>query len=151
MVHSASFEKTFYAQMPRLLEAGTPHVAGVIGLGNALEYRKNMIDEIWLLTHETRLCRMLYDALSTLPHVQIMSPLADQPCHLVSFVINNMHAHDAATALDYYNIAVRAGNHCAQPLHTLLGHPATIRASVYAYTTEEDIARCIAAVKAICL
>ncbi len=136
-----------WADIPYKFEAGTPHIAGVIGLGAAIEFLESIgIEEIY--RHTSELTSYAYEKLRVLPYVRVFGPQAPR-LGCVSFTIEGVHAHDAAQVLDESHIAVRAGHHCAMPLHERLGVPATARASVYMYNSKEDIDRLTERVKAV--
>jgi cysteine desulfurase/selenocysteine lyase len=137
MIASVSFEKTHFAPPPQRFEAGTPDIAGVIGLGAAIEFIEEIgIDAI--SAHEEYLMSAMEELLRGLDNVSIIG----NPKHRVgaiSFTVRNAHPHDVGTVLDHEGIAVRAGHHCAQPLMRALDIPATVRASFGVYNTVEDI------------
>ncbi|HBL99005.1 TPA: cysteine desulfurase [Candidatus Dependentiae bacterium] len=140
MVLSVDWDNSTWREMPTLLEAGTPPIAQVVGLGAAIDYLER-VDFGWLERHEAALSAQLVNGISTLPGVRILGPLDKlrEKGHLVSFVVKGMHAHDVAAYLDQFKVAVRAGHHCAQPLHNKLGVPGSVRASFYLYNTEYDV------------
>ena len=137
MISSVTFEKTTFAKPPARFEAGTPNIAGVIGMAAAIDYigRVGLTGaaawEAKLLEHATR-------ALSPIPRLQIIGR-AREKGSVVSFVLEGIHPHDIGTVLDQYGIAVRAGHHCTQPLMDRFHVPATVRASMAFYNTPEEI------------
>lgn len=140
MIHSASFEGATWGTMPHLLEAGTPPVAGAIGLQAALNFMTSCAPFSELSKHETALCIRLINALKKMPGIHIVTDHVNSTHqHIVSFYHESVHAHDIASFLGENNIAVRAGNHCAQPLIDLLNIPALVRVSIGLYNTEQDI------------
>ncbi|MBM3886505.1 cysteine desulfurase [Candidatus Dependentiae bacterium] len=142
MISHVSYERASWAAMPHLLEAGTPPIAGVIGLHAAINFINTNISFPALAQHETALCKALITGLNTLPGIHIVTDTGDSTNahqHIVSFYHDTIHAHDIASCLGEKNIAVRAGNHCVQPLIALLKIPALVRISVGAYTTLHDI------------
>ena len=141
MVSEVTFSHATWAQPPQRFEAGTPAIAQVIGLGAAIDYLQQNIDFVELQRHEAALCAQVIDGLTTLERVRILGPIDElKRCgHLVSFIVEGMHAHDVAAYLDAHAIAARAGHHCAQPLMKLLGIPACVRVSFYAYNSAEEI------------
>lgn len=147
MVLSVDLKESRWRPMPNKLEAGTPAIAQVIGLGAALEYLMDEVDFAWLEKHEAMLSRRLIEGLERYEDVRILGPVEQMKTHghLVSFSIKGFHAHDVAAYLDTFGIAVRAGHHCAQPLHTKLDVPNSVRASFYLYNTEDDIVRLLEA------
>ncbi|MBM4168178.1 MAG: cysteine desulfurase [Ignavibacteria bacterium] len=145
MIKSVSFSKTMYADLPHKFEAGTPHIAGAIGLGAAIDYIGELaMEEVAL--HERRLVQDLTDALTDLPGVQIIGT-ATNKAGVVSFTIDGIHPHDIGTILNEDGIAVRTGQHCAQPVMDFFGIPATARASVALYNTTKDIQDLVAGVR----
>ncbi len=137
MIESVSFEKTTYAAIPARFEAGTPNVAGAVGLAAAIDYLEAVgLDRID--RHERALAAHAAEALSELPEVRLIGT-ARERTSVVSFVVEGVHAHDVGTVLDHEGIATRAGHHCAQPLMERFGVPATTRASFGLYNGEEDV------------
>jgi cysteine desulfurase / selenocysteine lyase len=143
MVEDVSYYDASFAGMPHLLEAGTPAVAQAVGLAAAIQYRIARIDYDWQKKAEqTMMCRLI-DGLQHLPGIRMIGPhdlLSES--HIVSFTHERMHAHDIMALLDRYNIAVRAGHHCARPLAEKLHYGASVRVSVHAaYNSVEHIDR----------
>lgn len=149
MIREVYVDRSTYAQPPQRFEAGTPAVAEAIGLAVAAEYLMNLgMDQVW--QHERELVAYALQRLDEeLPEVRTFGPRGSDRGGVIPFVLGGIHAHDVATALDQYGIAVRAGHHCAQPLHRRLGVAATVRASFYIYTTPEEIDRFIDALKKV--
>ena len=138
MVNSVSLKKTTFLDPPHRFEAGTPAVAEAIALKGALEYIKNIgFDSI--LGQEAALLELLLTGLGQIPGVSILGPEGHLREGLVSFLMDGVHPHDISGFLGEKGIAVRAGFHCAQPLHEALGIPATVRASIGIYNTEDDV------------
>jgi cysteine desulfurase/selenocysteine lyase len=137
MIRTVTFEKTTYAPLPAKFEAGTPHIAGAIGLGAAVDYIRNLSWE-WIQSHEQTLLKYATDAMSAIPGVRIVGT-AEQKASVLSFVIDGVHAHDIGTILDMDGIAIRTGHHCTQPVMDRLGLPATARASLAFYNTQEEV------------
>jgi cysteine desulfurase/selenocysteine lyase len=150
MISSVSFEKTTYNVIPFKFEAGTPNIAGTIGLGAAIDYLNQVgLDNAERYEHE--LLTYAHQALSLIPGLRIIGT-AKEKAAVVSFVMDGLHPHDVGTILDQEGIAVRTGHHCAQPLMDRFGIPATTRASLSLYNTKEEIdalVRGIAKVKEI--
>lgn len=137
MIRSVTFEKTEYNAIPWKFEAGTPNIAGAIGLAAALDYVDAIgIDAIG--EHEASLLAYATEAVRTLPHVRIIGT-AREKAGVLSFVRDDIHAHDIGTILDHEGVAVRAGHHCAMPVMQRFGVPATVRASFALYNTRADI------------
>jgi cysteine desulfurase/selenocysteine lyase len=137
MIKSVTFEKTLYNDLPFKFEAGTPHIAGAIGLGAAVDY----LDEIGLekiSAYERGLLVCATEALTAIPGLRIIGT-AHEKASLISFVLDGVHAHDVGTILDHEGIAIRAGHHCAMPVMQRFGVPATARASLAFYNTTEEI------------
>jgi cysteine desulfurase/selenocysteine lyase len=137
MIKSVTFEKTIYADLPYKFEAGTPNIAGGIGLGAAFDYVTRIgLDNIAAYEHEL----LVYgtEALSRIPGLRILGT-AREKAAVLSFVIEGIHPHDIGTVLDRQGIAVRTGHHCAQPVMERLGVPATTRASLAFYNTVAEI------------
>jgi cysteine desulfurase/selenocysteine lyase len=137
MIKSVTFEKTIYADLPYKFEAGTPNIAGGIGLGAAFDYVTRIgLDNIAAYEHEL----LVYgtEALSRIPGLRILGT-AREKAAVLSFVIDGIHPHDIGTVLDRQGIAVRTGHHCAQPVMERLGVPATTRASLAFYNTIAEI------------
>jgi cysteine desulfurase/selenocysteine lyase len=137
MIKSVSFEKTVYNDLPYKFEAGTPHVAGAVGLGAALGYLEELgLERIAAYEHE--LLAYATARLSLLPGVRLIGT-AREKAAVLSFVVEGVHAHDVGTILDLEGIAVRAGHHCAMPVMTRFDIAATTRASLALYNTREEI------------
>ncbi|HEV8525473.1 MAG TPA: cysteine desulfurase [Terriglobales bacterium] len=137
MISSVTFEKTLYNRLPYKFEAGTPHVAGGIGLGAALEYVNAIgIDRIAKHEHQVLACGT--ERLQAIPELRLIGT-AREKAGVLSFVMEGIHPHDVGTILDQEGIAIRTGHHCAQPLMQRFGVPATARASLALYNTMEDI------------
>jgi cysteine desulfurase/selenocysteine lyase len=137
MIKSVTFEKTIYNDLPYKFEAGTPNIAGGIGLGAAFDYVTHIgLDKIAAYEHEL----LVYgtEALSRVPGLRILGT-AHEKAAVLSFVIEGIHPHDIGTVLDRQGIAVRTGHHCAQPVMERLGVPATTRASLALYNTAAEI------------
>lgn len=137
MISSVTFEKTTYNRLPFKFEAGTPNIAGVIGLGAAIEYLGRIALER-APVHEHYLLAYATERISSLPGVRLIGT-AQEKAAVLSFVIEGVHPHDIGTVLDQEGIAVRTGHHCAQPVMQFFGVPATARASFALYNTEEDV------------
>jgi cysteine desulfurase/selenocysteine lyase len=137
MISSVTFEKTLYNRLPYKFEAGTPNVAGGIGLGAAIDYVEKL-GVANIHAHEDAL--MLYGtkALQTLDGIRIIGT-AKEKASVLSFVLDGIHPHDLGTILNQDGIAIRTGHHCAQPVMEFFKVPATARASLGLYNTREDI------------
>ncbi|MBI5648146.1 MAG: cysteine desulfurase [Ignavibacteriae bacterium] len=137
MILSVSFEKTVYNHLPYKFEAGTPDIAGAIGLGAAIDYLR-AFDLEALVTYERDLLAYATARLSSVPGLRIIGT-APEKASVISFMLCAIHPHDIGTILDQHGIAVRAGHHCAQPTMQRLGIPATARASFSFYNTKDDV------------
>jgi cysteine desulfurase/selenocysteine lyase len=137
MIRSVTFEKTLYNQLPFKFEAGTPDIAGAIGLGAALDYLSGIGIEN-ALAHEKALLDYGTKALEAIPGLRLIGT-AKEKAGVLSFVMENIHPHDIGTILDQHGIAIRTGHHCAQPLMHRFGIPATARASLAVYNTTADL------------
>jgi cysteine desulfurase/selenocysteine lyase len=143
MIRSVSFERTRYDDPPRRFEAGTPDIAGAVGLATAIDYLTGIgFARIACVEHE--LLEYATSALSQLPGVRLIGAPAAR-AGVLSFVLDGVHPHDVGTILDREGVAIRAGHHCCEPLMDRLGLPATARASIALYNTREDIDALVAA------
>ncbi len=137
MISSVTFEKTTYNKLPYKFEAGTPDIAGVIGLGAALRYVNGLgIENI--AAHEHELLAYATEKISAIPGVDLIGT-AKERAGVISFVVEGVHPHDVGTILDQEGIAIRTGHHCSQPVMERFGIPATARASFAVYNTFEEI------------
>lgn len=144
MIETVSFSGTTYNQLPFKFEAGTPHIAGAVGLAAAIDYLDG-IDRIAAAAHEDRLLAM------AVAHAETVEGLrrVGSPTHnagIFSFIMAGSHPSDVGMLLDQQGIAVRTGHHCAQPLMERMGVPGTVRASFSMYNTEEDVERLFAGI-----
>ncbi|HTM68788.1 MAG TPA: cysteine desulfurase [Candidatus Binatia bacterium] len=140
MIREVFWDRSTWNEVPWKFEAGTPNIAGVIGLGAAVDYvRLTGIERI--AAHEHAMTAYLIDSLSAAPGVQVVGPSADAPrTGAVSFIVDGIHPHDVATILDAEGVCVRGGHHCAMPLLRELGiMDGVTRASVGLYTTKDEI------------
>ncbi len=147
MIASVTFDKTTYNTLPYKFEAGTPDIAGVIGLGAALDYVNELGIET-IAAYEHDLLEYATHALSTEPGIRIIGT-SKHKAGAISFVVDGVHPHDVGTVLDHQGIAVRTGHHCAQPLMERFGVPATTRASLAFYNTRQEIDRLIAGLRKV--
>ncbi len=137
MISSVTFEKTTYNKLPYKFEAGTPHVAGAIGLGAAIEYVNGLgMDNI--AAHEHELLAYATETVSAVPGIRLIGT-AKEKAGVLSFLLESIHAHDIGTILDQEGIAIRTGHHCAQPVMQRFGIAATARASFALYNTREEV------------
>jgi len=145
MILHVSFDKTEYQEPPHRFEAGTPDIAGAIGLGLALDF----IEELGrdnILEHEEALTGYGVDRLSRIPDLRLLGA-GQRRLGILSFVLDGVHPHDVSQVLDQHHVAVRAGHHCAQPLMEKLGLAGTTRASLGVYNDEDDIDRLAEAIQ----
>jgi cysteine desulfurase/selenocysteine lyase len=145
MIYTVSFERSTYADVPQRFEAGTPNIAGVVGLDAAIAYVQSVgLDTIG--QHEAALLEHATNELSSLPGLRIIGT-SEHKAGIASFVIQGIHPHDLGTILDTDGVAIRAGHHCAMPLMTRFGVPGTARASFAVYNTHDDVEALIVALK----
>ncbi len=137
MIRTVTFEKTTYNDLPYKFEAGTPHIAGVIGLGTAIDYVRS-IGIAQIESYEQELLRYGTEKLLQIPGLKIFGT-AKKKSAILSFVLGEAHAHDIGTILDRQGIAIRAGHHCAMPVMQRFNIPATTRASLAFYNTRKEI------------
>jgi cysteine desulfurase/selenocysteine lyase len=147
MIGRVTFERTTFADLPYKFEAGTPHIAGAIGLAAALDYL-TAIGVERVASYEETLLSYATDALSQVPGLRLTGT-APAKASVLSFVLGDVHPHDVGTILDREGVAVRAGHHCCQPLMARLGVPATARASLALYNTREDVDALVAALHTV--
>jgi cysteine desulfurase/selenocysteine lyase len=137
MILSVTFEKTIYNELPYRLEAGTPNIAGAIGLGAAIDYLESIgMDSIE--AHETEMLAYATARLEEVPGLRFIGT-AERKASVISFVLDCAHPHDIGTVVDQEGVAIRTGHHCAQPAMIRFGVPATARASLALYNTKEDV------------
>lgn len=137
MIRSVTFEKTEFNDIPYKFEAGTPHIAGAIGLAAAIDYL-NALDWDLLVDHERALLKYATDALTAIDGVRIIGT-AKEKAGVISFTLEGVHPHDIGSIVDREGIAIRTGHHCAQPVMQRFGIPATARASFALYNTRKEI------------
>ena len=145
MILAVSFEKTIYNGLPHKFEAGTPHIAGAIGLGAAMDYLETLgMDRIAAAEHS--LLDYAERRLAELPGLRLIGT-APGKAAVTSFVLDGIHPHDLGTILDHEGVAIRTGHHCAMPVMEFFGLPATARASFAFYNTRDEIDRLVAALQ----
>lgn len=142
MILTVSFEKTTYNELPWKFEAGTPNISGAVGLAAAMDYLEGLGLEA-VAAHEQRLLALATRALEQVPGIELIGTARDK-ASVLSFTMAGVHAHDLGTILDAEGVAVRTGHHCAMPVMTFFGIPATARASFACYSTESDVASLVA-------
>jgi len=147
MIRTVTFEGSTYNDLPWKFEAGTPHIAGAVGLAAAIDY----VEALGLgaiAAHEQRLLKLATAELTAIRGVQIIGTAAHKAA-VVSFTMSGVHPHDIGTILDHEGIAIRTGHHCAMPVMDFFGVAATARASFGCYSTADDVARLVAAVERV--
>ena len=144
MIKRVYLKHSTYNELPYKFEAGTPAIAEGIGFGAAVDYL-SQIGMQNIHTHEQALVAYAMERLEEVNGIHIVGPSAEQRGGLTAFTMDGIHPHDVAQILDTYGVAVRAGHHCAMPLHDKLGVTATTRASFYLYNTFAEIDRLIEA------
>ena len=147
MIRSVTFEKSTWNDLPYKFEAGTPDIAGAIGLGAALDYIQ-AVGLANIVRHEEDLLAYATASLEELPGARIIGT-ARNKASIVSFVIEGVHAHDIGTIVDGEGVAIRTGHHCAQPVMERFGVPATARASLAMYNSRQDIDRLVGALRRV--
>ncbi len=145
MIASVTFEKTTYNVLPHRLEAGTPHIAGVIGLGAAIDYL-NTIGMDAIEKHESELLAYGTKTLKAIPKLRLIGT-AKEKAAILAFVLPNIHPHDMGTLVDQDGIAIRTGHHCTMPLMLRFNVPATSRASLSFYNTKKELDELAASIK----
>jgi cysteine desulfurase/selenocysteine lyase len=137
MIRSVTFEGSTWNELPYKFEAGTPNIAGAVGLGAAIDYVQSVgLDAI--APHEAMLLEYGTQSLEAVPGLRLVGT-ARRKASVLSFVMDGIHPHDIGTIVDRTGVAIRTGHHCAQPVMDRFGIPATARASLAMYNTREDI------------
>jgi len=144
MIKTVSFDGTVFADPPHKFEAGTPNIAGFVGLGAALDY-VGAVGRSRIGAYEHDLLEYATAAVKAVPGLRLFGEARDKVA-VLSFLIDGVHAHDMATLLDHEGIAVRSGHHCAHPLMQFYGVPATLRASLAFYNTRDEVDRFVEAI-----
>ena len=147
MISLVTFEKTDYADLPHKFEAGTPHIAGVIGLGAALDW-VSAVGLPNIAAHEQDLLAYASAALQQIDGLTIIGNAPDK-AGLVAFTMRGVHPHDIGTILDREGIAIRVGHHCAQPVMQHYAVPATARASFAVYNTRAEVDALVVALRKV--
>ncbi len=137
MILTVSFEKTVYNELPYKFEAGTPNIAGAIGLGVAIDYLQDLgMDRV--AAYEANLLDYATQAIAEVPGVRLIGTAAHK-ASVISFTVDGIHPHDLGTVLDHQGVAIRTGHHCAMPIMEFFGVPGTARASMAFYNNAADI------------
>ena len=141
MIEYVTFEDITYAELPHKFEAGTVNAGGAVGLAAAIDYIEQIGIEV-IEERELELTRMALEGMQAIPHITVLgSDKAEEHHGILTFKIDGVHPHDIAAIIADSNVAVRAGHHCAEPLHHFIGIPSTTRASLMFYNTEEEVER----------
>ena len=147
MIDIVGPDSSTWAALPHKFEAGTPNVAGAVGLGAAVAFLESLGRDR-IAAHERELTEYGVERLASVEGLQLFGPSdPDRRVSVFAFTMDGIHPHDVATILDAHGVAVRAGHHCTQPLMRRLGVPATTRASAWIYNTTEEIDRLVAALE----
>lgn len=146
MIKTVRIEGTTYLDLPHKFEAGTQAIGEVIGLGAAVDYLTELgMDAV--RAHELEITEYAYEALSEVDGITVFGPPPSRRAGVISFALDGIHPHDLATIADRDQVCLRAGHHCAMPLMTRLGVPATARASFYVYTQKEEVDRLVSSIR----
>ncbi len=145
MIQYVSFEETLYNELPGKFEAGTPNIAGAVGLGAAADYL-TAVGHDGIIAHENELLAYATESLTAIAGLRLVGTAAHK-ASVISFAIDGIHPHDLGTIIDHDGIAIRTGHHCAMPVMQFFGLPATARASLGLYNTREDIDRLVPALE----
>jgi cysteine desulfurase/selenocysteine lyase len=144
MIREVTLTGSKWNALPYKFEAGTPSIAEAVGLGAAVDYLQS-VGMDWVRAHERELVSYAYERMSEVEGLRILGPTPDRRGGLVAFTLQGIHPHDIAAILDGEGVAIRAGHHCAAPLHTCYGIPASARASFYLYNTVTEVDALVAA------
>jgi cysteine desulfurase/selenocysteine lyase len=147
MILSVTFDKTEYNHVPHKFEAGTPNIAGAVGLAAAIDYLDGIGMEA-ITAHEADLLGYATEALTAVDGLRLIGT-ARQKAAVLSFLVGDIHPHDVGTILDQEGVAVRTGHHCAQPVMERFGLAATVRASLALYNTRDDVDALVAGVEKV--
>jgi cysteine desulfurase/selenocysteine lyase len=146
MIREVKMSGSVWHTLPYKFEAGTPAIAEAIGLGAAVDY----LDEVnlaWVQEHDQRLVKYAFDRLSTVEGLHILGPGPEHRGAVIAFTLDGVHPHDLSAILDHDGVAIRAGHHCAQPVHERYGIMASARASMYLYNTVEEMDRLVTGIE----
>lgn len=148
MIEYVTEQSATFQSLPWRFEAGTPNIAGAVGLGAAIDYIQ-LVGMSNISTYESELTKYALTKLKVIKGIQIYGPRNEDQANIISFKLSGVHAHDVATALDQEGIAVRAGHHCAQPLMQYLNIKSTVRVSIASYNTKAEIDQLVTVLKGI--
>ena len=141
MIETVSLTEVTYAELPHKFEAGTVNAGGAVGLAAAIDYLESIGMEN-IMARETELSRLAFERIRAIPHIELVGADTAEDHHgIFTFRVEGVHPHDVAAILADQKLAVRAGHHCAEPLHQHIGIPSTTRASLMFYNTEEEVER----------
>ena len=141
MIETVSLTEVTYAELPHKFEAGTVNAGGAVGLAAAIDYLESIGME-YIMARETELSRLAFERIRAIPHIELVGADTAEDHHgIFTFRVEGVHPHDVAAILADQKLAVRAGHHCAEPLHQHIGIPSTTRASLMFYNTEEEVER----------
>lgn len=138
MIREVRLEGSKWNTLPYKFEAGTPAIAEGIGLGAAVDFLQE-VGLAWVWQHERSLTAYAYERLQAVESLRILGPGPDERAGLIAFTLDGVHPHDISAVLDQDGIAVRAGHHCAQPVHDFYDIAASARASFYLYNSPEEV------------
>ncbi|MEO7934056.1 MAG: cysteine desulfurase [Chthoniobacterales bacterium] len=147
MINSVSYEKASFKAPPARFEAGTPNIAGVIGLAAALDYLEN-VGRAEIFAHDQGLAQDAFQRLQSIPGIRLLGPATGR-AGLVTFALKEAHAHDVVMLADQRGVALRGGHHCNQPLMRKLGLASSVRASFYFYNTADEVDRLIEVIREV--
>jgi cysteine desulfurase/selenocysteine lyase len=148
MIRTVSLTHSTWNELPWKFEAGTMNIAGAVGLAAAVQYLEALGME-HVFAHDRELAALTMQRLAELPGVRVLGPPADRRGGVVAFTVDGVHPHDVATVLDRDGVCVRAGHHCAMPLHEALAIPASTRASFHCYSLAEDVDALVAGLRQV--
>jgi cysteine desulfurase/selenocysteine lyase len=138
MIREVTLTQSKWNELPWKFEAGTMAIAEAVGLGAAVDYLTALgLDQVF--AHDRELVGYALERLPEVPGLRVLGPPLERRGGVVAFTMEGIHPHDVATVLDHHGVAVRAGHHCAMPLHEQLGIPASARASFYCYSLREEV------------
>jgi cysteine desulfurase/selenocysteine lyase len=144
MIREVKLSGSEWNELPWKFEAGTMPIAEAVGLGAAVDYLERL-DMGGVFAHDRELAGYTMQRLAEVPDLKILGPPLERRGGVVAFTLADIHAHDVAAVLDSFGVAVRAGHHCAMPLHERLGVPASVRASFHCYSVPEEVDAMVAA------
>jgi len=137
MILKVTFEQSTWNDVPAKFEAGTPHIAGAVGLGAAVDYLSSF-DPVEMVSHEKQVLDYATGKLEEIDGLRIIGT-AGNKAGVISFIIDDIHPHDLGTVIDHHGIALRTGHHCAMPVMQFFGVPATARVSFGLYNTRQEV------------